>query len=543
MNSWHAAGIYPVFSNGNSSNCSYSYPPGLNTVGSPARAGDVTGVGATGRSDGLYATYSTWGPTDQPDTVNPSGYPYLKPQVVAPGTNRSAYRTGDIYGDMSGTSMAAPHVSGLIALMWSAAPCLMGDYASTETLIEQTAIPIPYPTGGSPAPGPGNVPNYATGWGEIDALAAIQAALSSCRNSTLSGIVTSAADGSLIASAEITATSTTDSGQTLSDPSGVYTLSLYAGVYTVDASAYGYHTAQTTGVNLLEDQTTTLNFSLSPIITHTVSGEVRDGRTGLPLPALITIDGYDEDNISALPAYSAALFQGQVYTFTVESLVDGYLPATRTVGPLSADQVEDFELLADLNECAAPGYGWDPSRGILQDFEVWPPPGWLIVDNVGSLVWGLESSFDDNNYTGGSGHAATVNSDANPTEPYDTELRSPVFNLSQYDNRTLTYRLNYQDYSDYDQLDLDISIDNGANWINLRQFNTDQGTWYSIPGVQDMVDLSPYNEATQAILRWHYFTNESAPWDWYAQVDEVRLDATCLVPIYISQSYLPIMFK
>lgn len=64
--------------------------------------------------------------------------------------------------------MSAPHVAGLVALLWGATPRLRGNYVMTETLLSQTAVPVPVPEYGQ-----GRVPNYATGWGEIDALAAV----------------------------------------------------------------------------------------------------------------------------------------------------------------------------------------------------------------------------------------------------------------------------------------------------------------------------------------------------------------------------------
>ena len=180
INTWHALGIYPVFSNGNASNCNYLSPPGLNTVGNPARTGQVTAVGSTNKADGTYAVHSNWGPTDNLDTVNPRGFPDLKPQVVAPGYDiRSSTNDSDSqYENWAGTSMAAPHVSGLVALMWDAAPCLVGDYANTETILEETATPIYYDDGSAATPT--NYPNYATGWGEINAYDAVQAAIAFC---------------------------------------------------------------------------------------------------------------------------------------------------------------------------------------------------------------------------------------------------------------------------------------------------------------------------------------------------------------------------
>ena len=177
---WHAAGIYPIFSNGNTSNCGYTKPPGLNTVGNPARYGNVTGVGSTGTQNGQYATHSNWGPTDNMDTINQTGFADLKPQVVAPGVDiRSAVSTSDTsFAISTGTSMSAPHVAGLVALIWQAAPCMLGDYAKTENIIEQTATDITYDdeSGATPT----NFPNFATGWGEIDALAAVKQAQIIC---------------------------------------------------------------------------------------------------------------------------------------------------------------------------------------------------------------------------------------------------------------------------------------------------------------------------------------------------------------------------
>jgi subtilisin family serine protease len=178
VESWLAAGIYPVFSNGNTSSCGYASPPGLNTVGNPARYGLVTGVGSTGHHNGLYATHSNWGPTDDPDITNPNGNPNLKPQVVAPGVDiRSADKSGANYRLMSGTSMSAPHVSGLVALMWDAAACLIGEVVATESIIQATANPVLYDDGTGDG---ARSPNYATGWGEINAPAAVQAARDYC---------------------------------------------------------------------------------------------------------------------------------------------------------------------------------------------------------------------------------------------------------------------------------------------------------------------------------------------------------------------------
>ncbi len=253
VNAWQAAGIYPVFANGNASNCGYSSPPGLNTVGNPARYGNVTGVGSTGKNNGLYASHSNWGPTDNQDTINPSGYPKMKPQVVAPGISiRSAVNSGNTaYATSSGTSMSAPHAAGQVAMMWQAAPCLVGNYALTETLIERTATPINYNDGSSETPGH---PNYATGWGEINVLASVFEARNHCGDSYLSGSILNFETSNPISHVNLTVIASNDSFDDRSgksDQNGNYQIKVYSGeTFSITTHHLLYEPATISEVNV-----------------------------------------------------------------------------------------------------------------------------------------------------------------------------------------------------------------------------------------------------------------------------------------------------
>jgi len=174
-----AAGIMMVVSVGNDG-------PACGTVTAPpANYDTVFSVGAA-TNEGQIVGFSSRGPADG----------LVKPDVTAPGEQVRSSVSGGGYGYAGGTSMAGPHVAGLVALLWSAEPALIGDVDATERLICQTAVPRPVenactvqdevPEGQFAAlmvnpvcacGGVAGVPNNVYGCGFLDAGAAVRAAL------------------------------------------------------------------------------------------------------------------------------------------------------------------------------------------------------------------------------------------------------------------------------------------------------------------------------------------------------------------------------
>ncbi len=156
------AGIFVVVSTGNDG-------PNCSTVTAPLSLYDsVFSVGAIDRN-GNVTEFSSRGP------VMADGSNRIKPDIVAPGRDILSALPGETYGALEGTSMAGPHVAGVVALLWSADPSLIGDIERTEQVIIETAQPYT----GSTSIGcfEGGIPNAAYGYGVVDVYAAVKAVL------------------------------------------------------------------------------------------------------------------------------------------------------------------------------------------------------------------------------------------------------------------------------------------------------------------------------------------------------------------------------
>jgi subtilisin family serine protease len=157
VRAWRALGIVPVFAAGNVA--------GAGTVGSPASYSESVAVGAVDDAKTL-ADFSSQGPITWAG-VNDEGLApgtvVGKPDFVAPGEFVMSSVPGG-YAEMSGTSMAAPHVAGAVALLQQAAPGIT---------VDQVIATLKATAGDLGAPGPDN--QY--GAGLVDVYSAVKSVL------------------------------------------------------------------------------------------------------------------------------------------------------------------------------------------------------------------------------------------------------------------------------------------------------------------------------------------------------------------------------
>ncbi|MDH3892403.1 MAG: S8 family serine peptidase [candidate division Zixibacteria bacterium] len=149
-----------VFAAGNYRNdgiCGITIPGGYSSISPPAGAKNIITVGAINKSDGM-TQFSDWGPTDDGR---------LKPEITAVGQSVVSTLPNNLYGSKNGTSMAAPAISGLSALLIDRYRELKDSTNPSPELIKSIILNTAKELGN---PGP----DYKYGYGKADGLQAVK---------------------------------------------------------------------------------------------------------------------------------------------------------------------------------------------------------------------------------------------------------------------------------------------------------------------------------------------------------------------------------
>ncbi|MBB4959661.1 S8 family serine peptidase [Micromonospora polyrhachis] len=488
---WRAAGMFPSFSNGNNG-------PACGTAGSPGDNPNAYGVGAYDVNNNI-ASFSSRGASSVDGAI--------KPNISAPGVSVRSSVPGGGYSAFNGTSMAAPHVSGTVALIWSAAPSLRGDIAATETLLDDTATDVNALTCGGTVDD-----NNVFGEGRLNAYQAVNTAPRGAVGQ-ITGAVTNSAGGAAI----VGATVTVDNRSATTGADGRYRLTVPAGEHEVVASAYGFAT-QTVTVTVAEGSAVSQNFALVASPTVTVTGKVTDGSGhGWPLYAKIEVAGRPGAPVYTNPVtgkYSFTVPGNSTYKLTTTANIPGYQTVTSDLVVGAAAKTLNVAVPIDAG-CTAPGYQASLSDPLLSEtFDgTGTPAGWSVVNRTEGGGWGFQDIGNRGNLTGGTGGFANIDSDKlGSGKTQDTDLVTPALDFTGVNAPLLRFNSDYRALSS--PADIDVTVDGGATWTNVwNQTASRRG-----PVVEE-VALTPAAGAASAQVRFRY----KGSYAWWWQVDNVQV--------------------
>ncbi len=328
------AGTVVTFSAGNEG-------PGAATHRSPANIAldSVTFFSVGSVNAGNYpavphpiSSFSSRGPSDCDGTQ-------IKPEIVAPGENVYSSVPGGYSGSFSGTSMAGPHIAGVVALMREANP--NADVREIKSVLMQTAID--YGTAGD---------DNTYGRGMVDAYEAVL--MISADRGWVVGQITNQSNGQPIAGARVQAG---DNYIRYSDAQGNYRISLPAdSLLPFSISAFGF-AQYNSEFSVADSDTVVLDIAMSLVPSGVLLGTVEIGNA-IPVqfatvtPQFVPVEATETDENGefsfVLPGennYSFVVeFQGlQAETTlfvatndTTEALIQFTTPRSQSVGPDSS---------------------------------------------------------------------------------------------------------------------------------------------------------------------------------------------------------------
>ncbi|MGW4465467.1 S8 family serine peptidase [Micromonospora sp. NPDC004704] len=498
---WRAAGIFPNFSSGNDGDL------GCNTTENPGDYPNAYGVGSYDINNNI-SSFSGRGTSSIDGSI--------KPNISAPGSNVRSSVPGGGYSAFNGTSMAAPHVAGTVALIWSAAPAIRNDIAATEALLDDTATDVEALACGGTADD-----NNTFGEGRLNAYEAVFEAPRGGAGE-VNGTVTEADGGEPIAGATVSTGSRTATTGT----DGKYTLRLPTGDATLTVAAFGFHT-QTATVTVPDGTSVTKDFALVGAQLVTVSGKVTDGSGhGWPLYAKLEVAGRPGGPIFTDPftgRYSFTVPGNATYAVTTTAKAAGYAAVTKDLVLEGAAKTLDVAVPVAA-DCLAAGYSANLGAPLLSesfDAET-TPAGWSVVNRTEDGGWEFDDPGNRGNQTGGSGNFAIIDSDILGTgNTQDADLVTPTLDLSGVSAPVLKFNSDWRAVGITDTADIDVST-NGTTWTNIwHQTASRRG-----PRVEE-VPLTGLAGAATAQVRFRF--NGTFAWWW--EVDNVTVVNRVCTPL------------
>ncbi len=303
VSSWVAAGIFPAFANGNSGpDCATATSPGEYTDSYSSGAFDVNNAIASfsGRGGGQDGT--------------------LKPNVAAPGMDVRSSVPGNGYAEYSGTSMASPHTAATVALLWSAAPALRHDVATTRDVLDATAIDTDDTScGGTPDD------NNVFGQGRLDTYGAVLAARTPSGN--LAGTVTSG--GTPMSGVSVQATGPVQR-TVVTGSDGRYRFGwLPVGSYRLHATGF-FDYPFDTDVQVAAGASVHLDLALTARPTVVLSGTVHSAGTPIPR-AVVAVAGTPVSATTDTAGHYGVTVPQGTYRLTVTPAGNCFTPAGQQV--------------------------------------------------------------------------------------------------------------------------------------------------------------------------------------------------------------------
>jgi bacillopeptidase F len=463
-----AAGVVVTFSAGNEG-------PGGTSLRSPADRAttpyNVFSIGAVDTTNYGYpypiASFSSRGPSGCDDVS-------IKPEVCAPGVDvYSSVPGGGYEGGWSGTSMAGPHVAGVVGLMREANPNL------TVEEVKEVLMVTAHDFGSA-----GEDNTY--GMGFIDAYESVMMVMSGV--GYLMGTVTDGQTGDPVpATLSVIGTPKL----TVADPvTGAYRFVLQGDTtYTVEASYFGYLTSQQ-AVYVAADDTTTLDFPLDAAPSGRLAGAVMDYDNGLPI-AGATVEILDTSISSTTTTSRGIYLFPQVpagATYTVQASAQGF-----------GSNTEEREIIAGRINLAAL-----PLRTGFSDNIENGAPGWTHTNVTPGYSDEWHISTQRNHTAGGTKSWKCGSTGSGDYSDYlDAGLKTPTIDLQPNSKLYFWHWMDAEVYSSnvaWDGGILEISMNSGA----FEQITPTGGYPYTIYSNPD----SPFEGGTPCFSGSHNWQQE-----------------------------------